>query len=238
MERIRKLNGKARLGELSGTVSNIEEAYVNSGIDEDTTLDLVMSELLTANGRLTTAIEQNKALSDLEDHDEPRDYAYKALYHYLKGCSLVPEGELKKAAVVLFATFKKYGVEVTELSYNEQTGQVNSLLEELASEENKKHIAAIANVEEMVAELKNTQAAFQKAYDNYLTRISESKSRENASDVRPLVLNALNNKLVTYLRSQILFSPEVYTAFATKVSTAIDKTNQNIRERATKKKTE
>ncbi len=227
--KIAKLISNVRTSELAGTATNILEAYSDFETTEDATLQEILDELAEASGLLVTAIEQNKNLSKLEGFDEKRDQAFKAIYHYLRGCTFMSVGVPQEAACQLFPIIEKYGLSMTSLSYNEQTGKMNSLIEELNEQES--NINKMVNLSTMFSTLKSTQNDFQKAYANYLSRIGEGKNKQSASNIKPKVLKIINEKLITYLRSQALFKPEIYMVFAIEVATAIEKTNRNIKER-------
>ncbi len=226
-----KLLARIRLSELSGTSTNIVQVFDDLPPIGDTTLSDLMDNVKVENGLLIIAMNQDKALSELEDFDEKRDSAMRDVYYYVQGCTHLPAGDAAVAADKLFTLLKKYSVGITQYSYNQETGEINSLLVELATVENSARIATIPQLDTLVATLETTQRAFEQAYSSYLSQISENKNKQSASSIKPLLLDLINDRLVIYLRSKAIFSPEVYGAFADKVATAISKTNANIRER-------
>ncbi|MCG8513597.1 MAG: DUF6261 family protein [Halanaerobiales bacterium] len=230
---ILKLNAKVRLGELSGTITNVTEAHnEKSEISNDSTLSMLINELINTNNKFTAAYNQDKVLSELENFDEQRDAAMRSVYHYVQGCTHLPQGNTATAAHKVFTLLTKYGIGIVSQSYNQQTGEINSLLNDLSMPDNAEAVATIPSLSDMVASLHEAQRNFEQAYAQFLARSSDNKL--NASDIKPQLLNILNNKLVVYLRSQVIFNPETYNAFAAKVATAINRTNSNIKERTAK----
>ncbi len=231
MQTISKLKVNVRISELGGTLKNIVKAYADSGIVEDSTLQALIDELASANINLSIAIEQSKALSELEHYDEKRDHATRQLYYYLQGQIYSPLEATVAAAKVLFAEIKKYGISLVKLSYNEETGQIDSLLGDLAAEDKATAIAAVPGLDNLIAQLIEAQAAFNQAYSDELSQLSEQQNKQSASSMKPGILHLLNDKLIIYLRTQALFQEATYGAFAQKVAIAIAKTNANIKER-------
>ncbi|MFV0522697.1 MAG: DUF6261 family protein [Mangrovibacterium sp.] len=188
---------------------------------------------MAANLALTNAIEQNKALSDLEEFDEKRDEAFKKAYNLLKGMAALEGIPVEESVSIIFSIFKEYGLKSTGLSYNEQTGAMNSIIEGLESTENKAHIANITYLEPLVEELKTAQLNFIKVYSDYVSRVREDKETPSATALKPQVIECLNNKLIPYLNIQILFQPEL-EPFAAEVAIVIEKANNTVKERRKK----
>ncbi len=234
MNKISILNASARVNEVGGTAENILKAYTDCGLSEDANLQSIIDVLSQKNSLLITAIEKGKAYSQLEKCDEQRDNAFKALYHYLKGCTLVPGGDTKTTSEIIFSIFEKYGISMTYLPYTEQTAQMKSLIEELESENIKPLIGRITQLEGMVEALKNAQADFQQAHSDYTSQISALKKEQSASELKPQVLEVLNEQLVMYMRAMAKAFPQTHLKFATEIATEINKTNQNIKSRGNK----
>ncbi len=230
--KIFKLIKTVRVAELNGTLNNILQAHADTGIEGDAALQSIIDELLAQNQELTTALEQNRQLSEMEKYDETRDQAYRSVYYFLHGHTFVPEGTLPYVpAKTLFSVVEKYGLGINSLSYDEQTGQLNSLLEELSSESNQQHMNTIPFVGGMVDTLKQAQADFIGAYSNYATKLSEMKGSKSATELKHEILKTLNDKLVMYMRAMSQIMGNKHQSFASELSMFINKTNQNINER-------
>ncbi len=238
MLKILKLESRVRLGELGGTVSHVLEAYSQSGITEDAILQSVIDELSAINTSFTVAMTQSRMLSELENYDDMRDSVIRGIYYYLHGCTHLPVETTSSAAKRLLAEFKKYGLGVSKLSYTEESGQLNSLLGDLKNTDNAADITAVPNLKEMVEKLEQTQKDFQRMHSKYLSQLSQVQNKQTASVLKYDLMGVLNDKLVVYLRSQIIFNQDTHLAFAREVALIINKINGNIRERskASKKK--
>ncbi|MFV0522132.1 MAG: hypothetical protein ACK5MI_06870 [Mangrovibacterium sp.] len=65
--------------------------------------------------------------------------------------------------------------------------------------------------------------------------LTEAGKIQSASEVKPAVVKTINDKLVVYLRAQSQFNAENYGNFANDVAIIINKTNENVKERGSKK---
>lgn len=229
--KISKLFTNARIGELADTATALINTYGTSGITEDATLQMIIDELKASNQALVFAVEKDQAISKLEEYDEARDTAVQDLYHYMQGCSRVGTELTKKAAENIFRLIQKYGVGIVKLSYAEESTQINSLLGDLSAPELESEINMVVFLGGLIDKLKSTQAQFESYYESYLGELAKNKEQRSASSIKPETLSIINNRLVKYLRSQAEFNATTYGELAQKVSIAIDRTNQNIRER-------
>ena len=83
-----KLNSKMRVTEVDSLSDALVRIYkADSKIQEDAFLKTVMDDVEKLSSKLTTAIRQDKVLSNLEDLDSVRDEAVKGLGTLLDGNS-------------------------------------------------------------------------------------------------------------------------------------------------------
>ncbi|MFV0505144.1 MAG: DUF6261 family protein [Bacteroidales bacterium] len=235
MTTISILNASARVNEVGGTAENLLKAYHDAPIADDASLHATIALLEEKNAQLITAIEKNKAHSLLESFDQNRDGAFRACYQYLEACTLLPAGEAQVAAERIFAIFEKYGLSMIRMSYIEQTAQMKSIIEELEVAEIKAQVAAIAQLDVMVENLKQTQSDFQQAHSKYTSQLSVSKGEQSASELKPVVMEVINDQLVMYMRAMTKISPNTHEEFARKIAVEINRANQNIKTRGNTK---
>lgn len=232
---ISKLSANARIGEVSDVAKSILNAYETSTIKDDMTLKTVIAELKKSNNELVFAVEKDKAISKREEVDEERDKIIQNIFPYLEGSARIPDEITAKAATTILDIFKKYGMGIVKLSYGEESTQVNSLLGDLTTETAITNIANVPHLGVMIEQLRVAQANFETVYDEYTKQLSEDKSKQSASSIKPVTLKIINNRLVKYLNAQIEFNEEVFGAFARQVDVQIDKANEVIKERRSKK---
>ncbi|MFV0505870.1 MAG: DUF6261 family protein [Bacteroidales bacterium] len=232
--KIQNLKVNARVAEVGGVATAIINIY--SEVEEEFVDDVVLTDLMAdlgaSNDALTTAIEKDKAISKREEFDEARDQAYRAFYAIVKAAVYYPEKTQAESAQIVLNVFQKYG-DITGKSYEEQTALTRSLLKELSSADVAYNSFSVPGFSTLKSNLQSAQMKYEKTYTDYLEAIEKSKEQDSASIVKPIVLDAINNKLLVYLRSAAVFSPDTHRVFAGQVATAVDKANQNVRARRT-----
>ncbi len=231
MTKLAKLQTSIRVAELSGTATNILQTYADLSPIEDETLQSIIDELDGQNKEMILALEKDKVISELEKYDEARDRAYINIYYFMKGQELAAFSSFYAQVKTVYDTVMKYGLRITRLSYNEQTAQINSFLADLESEENVAALKTISQISGLIQILTTAQREFEQAYSRYLSKLNERKGQKNASEIKPKLLFILNDKLVVYMRSAATFTANTHGIFAGELALAINKTNQNIKER-------
>ncbi|MFV0291580.1 MAG: DUF6261 family protein [Mangrovibacterium sp.] len=230
------LSANARINEVGGTAENILNIYSSFTTISDETLVTIFSQLREQVDLFIIAIERNKVYSDLDLFDKARDESYRALYTYLHGCSKLPLLTANaQSATKLMTVFEKYGLGLVRLSYTEQTAQIESLQEELSSSENATLINDVTHLSGMVSNLKNAQLDFKNAYVNYVSKISAYKEGASASELMPMVVSIINDKLLVYLSAMAKMKPEVYDLLFREITIEIERQNHVVSLRATKK---
>ncbi len=232
MLKILKLESRVRLSELGSTISNVLEAYTNSNITKDIPLQSVINELIAINTTFSSTIAISEMVSQLESYEEIGDTVTKGIYYYLQSCVHLPTSAISLAAEKLLIELKKHGLGASKFSFNEETIHFKSLLESLSSKHHANEINSIPNLKTMVEKLVTTQQDYQDLHNKYLSIQNKKQNKQSASDIKYELLKVLNDKLVIYLRSQIIFNQEVYLNFAQEVASAINKTNNDIKKRS------
>lgn len=229
--KITKVLYQSRVSEVNATATNVLKAYTESGITDDATLQSFVDELTAVNDALTLAIDKDKAVSKLEEYDEIRDKAMQDLYHYIEGYTRVPNKSAEVPAKHVFDIFQKYGVGIVGLSYNEQSSKLDSLLKDLEIETNKTATESLMYVPQMIEALRKAQEDFSNVY---VEQLRETGKEQTASDLKPQVLDIINNKLIVYLQAMITFNADVYGNLAKDVAIVINRNNEIVRERRRK----
>ena len=128
---IEKLIAKSRTTEVGAVTSRMIKVYNNANLTTDSYLTAIITGLSTENNLLTKAVDRSKAESKLEEKDELRDDKVRSLYYFLLGQTNYPDPAIRTAAETLLAVFGKYGLAITNDSYDTETTLVKSLLDEL-----------------------------------------------------------------------------------------------------------
>ena len=235
-----KIISKIRVAELD-TLSDVlvrlykDSSGGESAVSKDANLSLIMAEVEKLSAEITTAIKSERVSSTLDEADIARDGVIRNLGDALTGYAAIPVAAKKAAAQNLLAVFSKYGRQITQKNFAEESSLIESILEDFGAENLASDIAALDGVGELISELREAQDSFNKANDDF-TNASVNKS-ESATSVKKSLISVLNDKLVPYLSAVAPLAD--YKDFASKCEAEIAKANATVSGRAkTSAKTE
>ena len=218
-----KVISKVRVTEVDGLSDALVRLYkADDGISSDAFLKSVMDEIEKLSVSITTAIKQDKVLSNLEEADGVRDEAVKNLSTLLDGYEVFPVAAKKEAAKKLKAVFDKYGKSITTANYVSESSLIESLLEDFSKEE--EAVSLLDGIKEILEQIRSAQDAFVKASDEY--NAASTVKTESASSLKKPLLSAINDKLIPYITAMQMANSAVYADFATKAEGEIKRVNE------------
>lgn len=224
-----KIISKIRVAELD-TLSDVlvrlykDSCAAENAVSKDANLSLIMAEAEKLSADITTAIKSERVSSTLDEADIARDEIIRNLGDALTGYAAIPVAAKKSAAQNLLAVFGKYGRQITQKNFAEESSLIESLLEDFGAESLKADVAALDGVGELVSELRAAQDSFNKANDDY-THASVNRG-ESATSVKKSLISVLNDKLVPYLSAVAPLAD--YKDFASKCEAEIAKANATV----------
>lgn len=227
---IDKLIAKSRVTEVNDVATRISGAFEKSGLT-DSYLVSTITALDAGNLKLSLAIKRSKAESDLEEKDEVRDANYRSLYYLLNGAVYHPTKDIREAAQLLMDVFNKYGLAIVGESYATESSLIGSLLLDYQKPKYQTAIAKISGCAELIAALQASQTAFEEARIAYETEKAKEGMVENATEVKKVVIETINGKLVVYLRAMEQVNPATFGAFAATCAQIIADNNEQVKKR-------
>ena len=218
-----KVISKVRVTEVDGLSDALVRLYkADEGVSSDVFLKSVMDEIEKLSVSITTAIKQDKVLSNLEEADGVRDEAVKNLSTLLDGYEVFPVAAKKEAAKKLKAVFDKYGKSITTANYVSESSLIESLLEDFSNEE--ETVSALDGIKEILEQIRSAQNAFVKASDEY--NAASTVKTESASSLKKPLLSAINDKFIPYITAMQMANSALYGDFATKAEGEIKRVNE------------
>ena len=180
---------------------------------------------------LSEAVNRLKAKSEQQTNDEVRDEKITGLYYLLVSFSHHPDAQIQKAAVSLLGIFDKYGLAMKDESYTTESSLVNSLLKDYSKPKQQANIALVPQCSEYIAALQTAQTNFENTRVAFETTRAEEGTLENASGIKKVVINIINNQLVPYLNVMAQLDEPAYGAFARTVEEIISANNEVVKKR-------
>ncbi len=225
------LSTSIRVAELL-TLGSKLVTYYNSeeSLADDEFLSAIIPTIDNLSQSMTTAYNQDRIKSDLDNADATRDDAVRTLGTLIEAYASIPLEATQTAAQALKTVFDKYGKKIVNESYAVESANINSLLEDLAAETLASSIAAITGMSEAIEALRTAQAAFEEADDALSKAVSLRAS--SATSYRRSLMSAINDQLVAFLNMAVIVFPDKYTTYAERVETAINIANTTVTKRS------
>lgn len=204
-----------------------------TSLADDAFLVSLFDEIQTLSIQITKAIKRDIILSELEDADNHRDGIIRSLSDVLKGYRSIPIPAMKDAGEKLYAVFSKYGLSMTRENYTVESSLIESLLKDLSAPELQTPITTLLGVPECISELREAQTIFNEKRLIYEKTLVAQSQEATASQLKVLLLNAINAKLVPYLIAMRLVNIDKYGNFSNTIAQIIDDTNASVKRRST-----
>ena len=218
-----KVISKVRVTEVDGLSDALVRLYkADEGVSSDVFLKSVMDEIEKLSVSITTAIKQDKVLSNLEEADGVRDESVKNLSTLLDGYSVFPVVAKKEAAQKLKTIFDKYRKSIITANYVSESSLIESLLEDFSKEE--ETVSLLDGIKEILEQIRSAQDSFVKASDEY--NAASTVKTESASSLKKPLLSAINYTLIPYITAMKMANSAVYADFATKAEGEIKRVNE------------
>lgn len=230
MNKVKTAIRVAELDTLSDVLVRLykDSSVAENAVSKDANLSGIMEEVEKLSAEITTAIKSDRVSSTLDEADIARDEIIRNIGDALTGYAAIPVAAKKVAAQNLLAVFNKYGKQITQKNFAEESSLIESLLEDFEAESLKADVAALEGVGELVSELRTAQDSFNKANDDF-TNASVNRV-ESATSVKKSLISVLNDKLVPYLSAVAPLAD--YKDFASKCEAEITKANATVSGRA------
>ncbi len=239
MTNYKKLRVNIRVSALSGLANRIVEYYDTKDLTVYPDYEQIVNMLKELAGQFSTALNQEKSLSELAELDSIRDEKYRALYEMLRGYTNAPSATMSASARKVFGVLQRYGLSVVSLAYDEETGMIDSLLGDLAAEDIAAEIDKLTFAPEMVEALRQSEADFKQTSNLYeQSKTSEKENSPSASKLKAPLLKVINENIVSYHTALAAFKDETFRGIANTINGMIETENALTRSRADKKESE
>jgi len=231
MKKPLRIYARASLTDVSYATGNILLAIKNAAITTDPYLLVVVDKLTGKNNLLTIVINENKQVSVLSEKDNNRDNCTRVVFLITKALLYSTDDAERKDAEVINAILQRYGLDIINKTYSEQTVVLNALLSDLEQQD----IAAITVkyplLQKHIDRLKASQTDWMNSVQTHVLQQNEQKNTPSASKLHPEIREIVNNELMVYIDAMKKANPDTYGELATQIENIIIETNQRIRNR-------
>ncbi|MBK3516637.1 DUF6261 family protein [Carboxylicivirga marina] len=234
--KINKINRNIRVTDAADLAGKLHGELDKSTL-EDVHVSTLRSEMSTISIGLSGAINESKAMSALEDHDERRDMTYRSLLHIIKGFLLHPDATIREAAVHVDMVLDNYGFDLINQNYSSESSLLDALIRDLEEPETAAMVAVLPGMVAIVEQLKTEQKQFKAAEADWHEARAEDGKTESASALKHELLKVVNNKLLVYLKAMQQMNPAPYQELINDVVMHIERANALVKRRRNSEET-
>lgn len=217
---MKRLNAQARITEVNDICHRIVVLYKQKTWN-DAFLKQMMDGIEQRTTMLTEIINQDVALSKLDEADQKRDASVKALNKILEGYRVMPLPTLQAHAEQLATVFGRYGTRIADENYTTESSLIEALLSDLSAPALQTAIGALTGVSEIIARLRSEQNEFTQLRVEYEKAVAQQKKATTATDLKRWLLETLNTKLIPYLAAMQMANAAEFASFANSVEQVI-----------------
>lgn len=230
MKKLARIINTIRVAELADLGIDIKSTLDTTGI-EDENLKTISKQIEVQQVTLITAINQDKAKSDLNTFDDNRDSIYSSILRLTEGYTHHPDAQISQTATQVLEIMNKYGYELTKANYSAQSALTESFLKDVLQPETVIKTELLPGVKNLIQKLKNEQKQFKQAENTWEQNQKENQNAISASAVKKELIRIINSTLINYLIGMGGVQPEVYNDLIESMALKIDRINGVIKQR-------
>ncbi len=223
-----KINSNSSVDHCAEIGNKVIRLFKEYPINEDSYYIDIFKKLLGLNQDLIDSINRGGLHNDRKELDEIRDTDVRSIfYEVIAKCNRQP-CENQKNALRIKKILDRYGMEITDYTYINETVNVRALLSDLMVPELSDERASIPDLNGLLANLQKSQSNFDLANMQLIEDKSNRKKTKSATVLAKELRDLINNGLWPYLQSMAMAKPTKYKAFADLLFTIIKNNNQLI----------
>ncbi len=222
---------KSKVAEISTSSNEFITLYGELNLSADLFLHSLFEEYTPLATRISAAIKRDQAESDLDEHDAARDSDIRDIFYIVKGAAHNPIAAIKEAGNKVLVVIEKYGLAMVDESYAIESAHINSMTDDLSTDEMVEAIGHISGLELLLSQLKQNQSEFEAARSAFDNAQSADKGNASATDIKKEILELVNGKIVVYLRAMSMANPDMYGEFVRRTTEIIERNNLQVKKR-------
>ncbi|MDM8161133.1 DUF6261 family protein [Labilibaculum sp. K2S] len=197
-------------------------------ISEDPYYTDILKKLSVITEELINSINRGGVHNDRKEKDAIRDADVRAVfYEVMARCNRRPS-ENQKKALRIKKILDRFGIEITEYTYINESANINAMLIDLTAPELSEERASIPDLNELLANLEGSQADFNLSNMQLIEDSIDRKKTKSATVLAKEVRDLINNELSVYLQSMAMAKPSQYKEFAGLLHTIIADNNKSV----------
>ena len=220
-----KLNKNLTIGNQCSLFKTMERFCDGYDFCENAQFKSYFTDLFAKNEAVILASNRQAAANSLDEADTARDTAISKFFAVLEGSAAQVDSAEAAAGEAALKVANGYGRKIMNLSFNEETTKIESLLKDFSAAENAEVLKKVHGGEAAKERLKNAQDSFVRLYATKSAAASESADDKNATALKRDLRSFYNETIVPYLQALCVLESEKYAPFAKKLDAEVAKMN-------------
>jgi hypothetical protein len=228
---MKKLNTSSTTKQIAEVGSKIIDLNTTHPITEDAYY--AQTYLLLSEKTKSLIEESNRGIleSDLNEKDTSRDLDIRALFYTVEAYCIRRLSDNQKKAENVKAILDRYGMCITDYSYGDESASVRPMLNDLKNPDLAEDRKSIPDLDALIANLEESQAAFDQAESKLRSQEIERKNSKPAYLLAREIKDIINNDLCGYLEAMTKAMPDKYKSFTEEFAKIIEDNNKKVIDR-------
>jgi hypothetical protein len=220
---------KSTIRQAYSTIVAIINALIESGITTDSYLNSVTKEITEDTEQFSEAINRDKSYAVLNPIDEKRDNLLRILFMDTETKTLYPDKEISESALIVKGVIDRYGLKIISKPYNEETADIDSLINDLENPEIKAAISKLGTLADIIDQIKIVANEWKAAVYKQADNKEELLSKPSATKLKNSIVDTINNDLLIYIAGMAKCKPEEYGELNKRIRVIIEEHNSEYR---------
>ncbi|MCT4640526.1 MAG: DUF6261 family protein [Bacteroidales bacterium] len=220
---------KSTIRQAYSTIVAIINALIESGITTDSYLNSVTEEITENTEQFSEAINRDKSYAVLNPIDEKRDNLLRILFMDTETKTLYPDKEISESALIVKGVIDRYGLKIISKPYNEETADIDSLINDLENPEIKAAISKLGTLADIIDQIKIVANEWKAAVYKQAENKEELLSKPSATKLKNSIVDTINNDLLIYIAGMAKCKPEEYAELNKRIRVIIEEHNSEYR---------
>jgi len=223
------INYRSNVEEISAVANQILEVFEKFDLSIDGYLNEVLGIIRENTDKMFESLNEEVVKSSLSPLDAIRDKSARVIFLETKAKLLWPDDNIVEAAQVVMDMLNKYGMEVINLSYSDESRCIDEMLTDFEDEKVKDAYGKLHGFSTLIEQLKKDQKVFNTAFEEYNARKNEKKNLLSASKIAALIREQINKELTTYLEVMNKIKPDIYNKCFESIKSIILENNKIVK---------
>ncbi|WP_282015874.1 DUF6261 family protein [Marinifilum flexuosum] len=214
---------------MSTLCNDMNRIKLNSVLEEDTYFMGKLSAIKELTEKLIDKTNEEWRTKRVRKFDNIRNTDLRAIFYLVEAYSYRREDDKKQSALKLKEILDRFGLQIIKKSYIDKSSSTRALLVQLKSEKLKNDRNQIADLDQLISNLEQSQQDY---YNALSLQMEDDLKRKNSKPAHILSMKLrklINEEFAPYIHAMKLADKEAYVYYSKKLSSIIESYNTEVR---------